>query len=85
MSMTCFQNEGAVNVVSMKPLMEADTSRPHGEHQQAGRQRKNAEVFPHWQWSAAAQGLKALKDGWDPWQPVFKKRGFFLRVMQKLD
>ena len=85
MYMTCFQNEGAVNVVSMKPLMEADTSRPHGEQQQARRQRKNAEVFPHLQWSAANQDLKALKDGRDPWQPVFKKRGFFLWVMRKLD
>ncbi len=71
MNMTCFQNEGAVNVVSMKPLMEADTSRPHGEQQQARRQRKNAEVFPHLQWSAAAHVLRALNDAWDPWQPVF--------------
>jgi len=85
MSMTCFQNQGAVNVVSMEPLMETDTTGPHGEQQQARRQRKNAEVFPHLQWSAAAQGLKALKDGWDPWQSVFKKRGFFLGVMRKLN
>ena len=65
------QNQRAVNVFSMKPLMEADTLGPHGEQQQARRQRKNAEVFPHLQWSAAVQDPKGLKDAWDPWQPVF--------------